>query len=94
MSTLLKLRDQLLTLVFKLSWNAQRAVKLADNYLQLSDTVPHGIGSDDDDTEPDLIPEANDTVPQESCSQVQHVPALHAVLALPTCVRYRTHATI
>lgn len=72
MSNVSKLRDQMVALVFKLSWRAKRAVKLADSYIQLSNDLFHGNRNDsDDDAESDLVtPEANDTPPQGSCSQV------------------------
>ena len=68
------MRDQILALVFKHSWGARRAVKLADSYVQLTEAVDVDSASEDNDASPADIDEAENGVVQEAlCSQVRQL---------------------
>ena len=75
MTTLHGLQNQLLALVFKLSWGAQRSVQLADSYLDLTRS-PAGSSRDsagesdsEDLLEPELMPADSNTVVQQGIDQ-------------------------
>lgn len=57
MTSLHHLRDQTLALVFRLSWSARRAVKLADSYVKLS-----SIQDEEDDSSDGVSDAAAETV--------------------------------
>ena len=61
-STLHQMRDQVLALVFQLSWPAKRTIKLADSYVRLSSS--HGASNDssDESSDAEAEPEAADGV--------------------------------
>ncbi len=62
MSNLHQLRDQVLALVFQLSWAAKRTIKLADSYVRLSSS--HGASNDssDESSDAEAEPESADGV--------------------------------
>ena len=62
MSTLHQIRDQVLALVFQLSWPVKRTIQLADSYVRLSSS--HGASNDssDESSDAEAEPEAADGV--------------------------------
>ena len=98
MSTMHQLRDQVLALVFQLSWAAKRTIKLADSYVRLSSS--HGASNDssDESSDAEAEPEAADSVAaiDESthgpvCCGLDPCLAYHVMIqayAMRTCYAY------
>ncbi|DBB01874.1 TPA: hypothetical protein ACH3X1_000476 [Trebouxia sp. C0004] len=62
MSTLHQMRDQVLALVFQLSWPAKRTIKLADSYVRLSSSYDASNDSSDESSDAEGEPEVADGV--------------------------------
>lgn len=60
MSTLHQMRDQVLALVFQLSWPAKRTIKLADSYVRLSSSHSASNDSSNESSDAEAEPEAAD----------------------------------
>ena len=87
MSTLHQRRDQVMALVFQLSWAAKRTIKLAESYVRLSSS--HGASNDssDESSDTEAETEAADGVIDESA----HRPVccgLIAVLHVMSCFKH------
>ena len=62
MSTLHQMRDQVLALVFQLSWPAKRTINLAESYVRLSSSRGASHDSSDESSDAEAEPEAADGV--------------------------------
>jgi len=62
MSAVHQMRDQVLALVFQLSWPAKRTIKLADSYVKLSSRHGASDDSSDESSDAEAEPEAADGV--------------------------------
>ena len=56
------MRDQVLALVFQLTWAAKRTIKLADSYVKLSSSQGASNDSSDESSDAEAEPEAADGV--------------------------------
>ncbi len=86
MSTLHQMRDQVLALVFQLSWPAKRTIKLADSYVRLSSSHGASDDSSDESSDAEAEPDADGVAAIDGsnhgpvCCELDSCLAYHAMI--------------